>query len=106
VLMPWMAAVTAALLMLGWRHGRAARVALAGLVGLQVVWGADVYFIRAHAMIGDSVLKAAVDFLSAGHDGKYRERFNHPGSLEEVGAQLPRSGVTVMQHEVQEKLGL
>src|SRR6185369_3025065 len=105
VLMPWMAAVTAALLVLGWRQGRVARATLVALVGLQIVWGADVYFIRSHAMIGDSVLKATVDFVSAGHDGHYRERFRHPGSLEDVAPQVP-AGAVVMQHEVQEKLGL
>jgi len=104
-LMPWIAAVTAALLILGWRQGWLARLTLAGLVGLQIVWGADVYFIRSHGMIGDSVLKATVDYLASGHQGRYKERFRIPGSLEQVAARLPR-GAKVMQHEVQGKLGL
>jgi hypothetical protein len=105
MLMPWMAAVTVSLLVLAWRQGRLARAAVTVLVALQLVWGSDVYFIRSHAMIGDSVLKATVDFLSAGHDKRYAERFRIGGGLEDVAAKLPR-GARVMQHEVQEKLGL
>jgi hypothetical protein len=105
ILMPWMASVTVALLVLAWRQGWLARGAVALLVALQLVWGADIYFIRSHAMIGDSFLKATIDFLSAGHDKRYEERFRLPGSLEEVAPKLPR-GAKVMQHEIQEKLGL
>jgi hypothetical protein len=105
VLMPWIAACTAAMLALGWRQGWIARGTLAALVGLQIVWGADVYFIRSHAMIGDSFLKTTVDFLSAGHDGRYRERLRHPGSLEEIAPHIP-AGAKLLQHEMQEKLGL
>jgi hypothetical protein len=104
-LMPWIAAATAAFLVLGWRQGRVARVTLTALVGLQIVWGADVYFIRSHDMIGDSVLKRTIDFIASGHEGKYRERFRFPGTLEDVGKHLS-PGAKLMLHEVQEKLGL
>lgn len=104
-IIPWIAAVTAATLVLAWQRGLVARASLVLLVGFQIVWGADVYFIRTHAMIGDSVVKAAVDFLSAGHEGNYRDRFRYPGLLEDVAPHLP-AGTKVLLHEIQVKLGL
>ena len=68
-LVPWMAAATAAIVVLAWRHLKVGRVAVAGLVLFQVVDGADVYFLRTHGMIGDSPLRSVVEHLSAGTAG-------------------------------------
>ena len=62
-LLPWMAAVTAALLALLWQRGAAVKWAAALLVGFQWVWGADVYFFRTHSMSGDSPIRATAEFL-------------------------------------------
>ena len=105
-LLPWMAAVTAAILFLAWQKGTAVRVALSVLVAFQVIWGADVYFLRSHVMMGDSPLKALVDFIALGHQHRYADRRRlHPGSLERVGARLPEHS-KVLVHEKHDRLGL
>jgi hypothetical protein len=105
-LVPWMTAATAAALFVAWQQGRAVRLALTVLVALQLVWGADVYFIRTHSMIGDSPLKALVDYMALGQEGRYAEhRKLHFGSLQKVGAELPPHA-KVLLHEKHDRLGL
>jgi hypothetical protein len=104
-LVPWMAAAAAACMVLAWRELRWGRVALAALVLFQVVEGGDVYFIRMHGMIGDSPLRSVVEHLSAGHAGRYPERFRIWGGLPDVGKTLPR-GSRVLMHDYGEQLGL
>jgi hypothetical protein len=103
-LLPWMAACTAVTLQLAWQHGPFVRTGVVALVALQLVWGSDVYFIRTHAMLGDSPIRAAGDLLGAAYQHRYEERFARSGSLEEIGRKLP-GGATVLVHDVDEKLG-
>ncbi len=105
-LLPWMAACTAAMLVLAWRSGALVRVGVAMLVLFQILWGGDVYFIRSHSMIGDSFLKALVDQVAAGQSGKYEDRRRlHSGSLQSVGEHLP-AHAKVLIHERHDRLGL
>jgi hypothetical protein len=104
-LLPWMAACTTAVLVLAWRSGALARVGLAALVALQIVWGGDVYFLRTHPMVGDSPLKALVDHLDAGHHGRYAERFRILINLSDLARKLPRDAKVVV-HGRSERLGL
>jgi hypothetical protein len=62
-LLPWMAAGTAAVLMLLWQEGPLVRAAVALVVGLQVVWGAAVPFIPAHRAAGRSIYQVVIDLL-------------------------------------------
>jgi hypothetical protein len=105
-LVPWMAACTAGILCMAWRSGLPVRIAVFLLVGFQVAWGADVYFIRSHAMIGDSPLKPLIDHIAAGQQRRYAERRKlHFGSLQAVGERLPASA-KVLIHERHDRLGL
>jgi hypothetical protein len=105
-LLPWMAACTAAFLTLAWRSGsRAVRGAVFTLVAFQVVWGADLYFLRTHAMNGDSVLKQTIDYLAAGHEKKYDSRFRVGNALQDVAPALPEDA-KVLLHFFWEKLGV
>ncbi len=105
-LLPWMAACTAAILVLAWRMGILVKCAVAALVAFQIVWGADVYFIRVHGMIGDSPLKALIDHVAAGQQGRYDDRLRlHGGSLQAVGERLP-AHAKVLVHERHDRLGL
>jgi len=105
-LIPWMAAATAAMLVLAWRAGRWARGCVSALVAFQILWGADVYFIRSHAMIGDSPLKELVDVVNAGHAGDYEKRRRlHSGSLHKVGERLPKDA-RVLIHQYHDRLGI
>jgi hypothetical protein len=103
-LLPWMAACVAAMLALAWRQGRLVRAGVVALVAAQLVWGSDVYFFRTHAMLHDSPIRALGEFLGAAHQKHYRERFERPGSLLEVGDALPAKAKALV-HVVEEKLG-
>jgi hypothetical protein len=104
-LLPWMAACTAAVLLLVWRVGPAARVAVAALVGVQIVWGGDVYFLPTHAMLGTTPIKPVVDHLSQGFRKNYRGRFEWQDPFAKIGPLIP-AGSTVLIHERHERVGL
>jgi hypothetical protein len=90
---------------LAWRMGHAARAGLVVLVGVQIVWGGDVYFLPTHAMIGGSPVNTTVNLLSSGYRKEYRERFRRLGPTYEVGQRLP-PGAKVLLHESHITLGL
>ena len=104
-LLPWMAASTAAILVLAWREGRWIRVGVAALVAAQFVWGADVYFFRTHAMIGDAPLKALIEFVGAGHRKEYQSRFHVHDEMRKIGQAMP-TGAKVLVHNSRDRLGL
>jgi hypothetical protein len=83
--LPCMAAATAAMLVLLWRSGLVVRAGVLALVGVQIVWGADIYFLGRR---GDS-LKGAIDRIAAGHEGRYEERDRPTGALVDVGRIIP-----------------
>ena len=103
-LMPLMASATAAMLLGLWRQrSLAVRGALVLLVGLQLVWGGDVYFLQTHAM-ARSPLKKSIDLLSAGFERKYDSRFVVQASYQAIGRQLPE-GARLLLHETNINLG-
>jgi len=104
-LLPWMAASTAAVLVLAWRTGRWVRVGVTALVAAQLVWGADVYFFRTHAMIGDAPLKALIDFVGAGHRKEYQSRFVVHEEMQKIGHGLPPKA-KVLIHNSRDRFGL
>lgn len=104
-ILPWMVVVTASVLILAWRTHWLQRWLVAALVAVQVVWGGDVYFIRTHAIVHDSPIKTAVDFLAKGHEKKYEERLERFGFMEDIGETLPRDA-KVLVHEENMTLGL
>jgi hypothetical protein len=104
-LLPWMAAATTAFLVLAWRNGALpVRLALTTLVVFQIVWGADLYFLRNHSMVGDSILKTAIDRVAAGHQKRYEERFAFPG-MGVVTPALPKDAKPLM-HNLPLSLGI
>jgi hypothetical protein len=104
-IVPIMAAVVAVILVAIWQHfGVIARVAAAGLVVLQVIWGGDVYFIQTHAMVR-SPIKKVVDLLSAGYERKYDERFETQRRFQKVG-ELVGKRARVLVHELHPHLGM
>jgi hypothetical protein len=105
-LLPWMAAATTAFLVLAWRHGKIpVRAALLTLVLFQIVWGADLYFLRNHAMAGDSLLKVATDRIAAGHEKRYKDRLTFPGGMDVVTPALPKDA-KVLIHNIRLSLGI
>ncbi len=105
-LAPMMAAATAAVLCHLWRaRGRIARAGLAALVGGQVVWGSDIYFLPAHLMLGGPAIKAVADHLGAGFRKEYTSRVSPFSGLVEIGKHL-KKGDVLLVHESHVQLGL
>jgi hypothetical protein len=105
LLVPWMAAVVVAALVLAWRLGWFARVPLVALVLLQVVWGGDAPFIRSHAMARELPMVHSARLIESGYkrNWKLRERVFDP--LQRIGEALPPQS-TVALHELNPRLGL
>jgi len=74
-------------------------------VVFQLVWGADLYFLRNHAMVGDSIVKTAIDRIAAGHEKKYKERLRFPGGMDVVTPALPKDAKPLL-HNIALSLGI
>ncbi len=105
--LPWMAAVVAATLALAWETKGPTRWLIALLVGVQIVWGGDVYFIPAHAMTSSSPAKTTSDLLVQGYKKQYDERLDIGGGLFQMGRskELP-ADAHVLIHGVNARLGV
>ncbi len=102
---PWMAAGAAGVVILVFRSNIIARVAVVGVVALQVIWGADAYFIPSHAMI-KSPLKAVADLANSGYRKDYDARNKAFTPYSDIGKALPDEGVKVLVHEYHPHLGI
>ncbi len=102
--LPWMAAGTAAVLGLAWRQGLAARLAVGALVALQIVWGADVYFMPAHVFLGVPA-RAVIDILSRPAGKVDKERVVYNDAFVGIGRALPPHS-KVLIHEFHPHLGV
>ncbi|HEX5098020.1 MAG TPA: hypothetical protein VFV94_00900 [Polyangiaceae bacterium] len=104
VLLPWMAAVTAACLARVWEYGWLARGPLLGLVALQLVWGGDVPFLRTHNLLDDSPVRVAEAFLASGFEQKPRRLVPYE-PLGTIGEATPEDAV-ILAHDLVTILGL
>ncbi len=103
-LLPFMAAVVAAVLIRLWQFGNGIRLAVAGLVGLQIIWGGDVYFFPTHAMLGGTPIQATIELMSSGFRGAWHDRFSGIGKFEPLAPLLPAGSVALI-HESEKRLG-
>jgi hypothetical protein len=102
---PWMAACTAAGIILIWRTGqRAVRGALVALVGLQLAWGADVPFFPTHNLIGTTPYSLSLSLASSGFT-HVSKRLRPYGPFGEIGEALPRDA-NVLVHDSPLHLGI
>jgi hypothetical protein len=102
--LPWMAAATVSVLGLAWRAGLAARLTAAALVALQIVWGADVYFMPGHVFLGIPA-KAVIDLISRTPGKTEKDRFTFSDSFVAVGNALPPHS-KILLHEFHPHLGV
>ena len=77
---------------------------MASLLGLQVVWGGDVYFFPTHAMIRSPIKKVA-DLLAGGFRKKYDERLATMQTYSRVRELLP-ADAHLLLHENHNHLGV
>ncbi|MEZ4221810.1 MAG: hypothetical protein R3B13_12835 [Polyangiaceae bacterium] len=104
-LVPWMAAVVAAVVGVAWRAGWISRFAVMIPVSAQVVWGGDSYFVGNHAMLHASPLEESIRVLKAGYQKDYRSRFRTFEDIRPIGRHVPESGV-VLLHEYHVHAGI
>lgn len=105
-LAPVMAASVAAVVAFIWTtRGLLARAAVSALVGLQVVWGGDIFSFPAHSMLGGSPFRAVLDHLSSGFRKEYKQRTDAYPSWVAVRERLQRHDVLLI-HEEHMQLGV
>jgi hypothetical protein len=98
-LLPWMASTVAALAILAWRSGLAARVGVVALASMQIVWGADMIFWPLHRMTYKSPIGLANDFFGRAYSGDHKSRgkpFQEFAALEKY---LPKSAKVLVHHD-------
>ena len=105
ILLPWMVACTAAILMLAWSTGRLVRIATSLLVALQVIWGGDVPFLPAHVILGESPARRVSILMATTFQGQSETRFRKNWELAAIADSLPQDAV-VLFHEEYIRLGM
>ncbi len=101
VLTPILAAVTAALLVDGFRASRIAAIGLVPLLAMQIVWGGDAFFYSSYARI-----QSATELIRSGFDGRAATRFDqYRASFLSLRAAIPKKA-TVLLHSSHEHLGI
>jgi hypothetical protein len=106
VLLPWMAAATAAILALAWRTSVWAKLPVLGLVVLQIAWGSDVPFIPTHGMLGKPPTTAAIELASTGYRQQVRGRLNVFEPWQTMSKALDPRTSSVLLHDQQVALGI
>jgi hypothetical protein len=99
VLVPWMAAVIAALAILAYRAGWAARAGLFLLGGVQLVWGLDMVFWPLHKMTGKSGMALASDFFGQAYTKQFEPRTRPFRDLASIGEALAKGSKILLHHE-------
>lgn len=109
-LMPLMAAALSACILLVWRTAWwPGRALVASLVGLQVVWGGDVWFIQTHAMI-KAPLKEVADLFAEGFRARDQgldaldRRLEVQQEWQDIGRATPE-GARLLLHDINAHLG-
>lgn len=98
--LPWLVVTTAAVVVLSWRAGAAARLGLIPLVALQLVWGGDALF------AGAERVGSAVDLIRSGSTGGAAGRFaGYRAPYVKLSDALPRDA-TVLLHASHLHLGI
>lgn len=104
VVMPWMVAHVAAVIVLVWRMGWLARVPLLALLCLQIVWSVGVYFVPSHIFMRNRLQRIS-ELLSSGYRKDYRDRFKTFDSIRTIGRAMP-TDAHVLLHRFEGHAGL
>jgi hypothetical protein len=106
VLLPWMAAATAATLGLAWRASRWTKLPVLALIVLQIAWGSDVPFIPGHAMLGKAPTVASIELAATGYRQQTKGRLNMFEPWQSMSKALDTRNSCVLLHEQQISLGI
>jgi hypothetical protein len=106
IIVPWMVAHVAAVIVLVWRMGWFARVPLLGLLTLQLVWGVAGYFIPAHVKVpGGRPLPHLFDLFSTGYRKVAKDRLKIFGEYMDAGRATPPDA-KILLHRFEQHAGL
>jgi hypothetical protein len=106
IIVPWMVACVAAVILRAWSEGWFVRVPLLGLIGLQAVWGGAAYFIPSHSQIsGGRPLPRVLELLSSGYRKAPQGRLDVFTDFAAVGAATPKDAV-ILLHRMEKHVGL
>jgi hypothetical protein len=106
ILVPWMAASTAAILTLAWRSSAWARLPVVLLVVLQIAWGSDVPFIPGHVMLEKVPTVQTIEFASTGYRKAVAGRLDVFEPWQSMAKVLDARTACVLVHEQQLTLGI
>lgn len=98
-LVPWLAAVVAAVIAMAWRAGRLARALVMLPVCAQLVWSGDTYFFSTHAMADGHPTKETLALMSSGFRRDLQSRHRALGSHHAIGRLLPTDAVVLIHEE-------
>jgi hypothetical protein len=101
---PWMTAVTAAVVIGIFRSGVVPRIFAILLIALQGAWGLSLCLIEAHTIV-DSPYKATMSLLLAGYKKEYDKRLKPYGGFYDVGTLLDKDDKLLM-HDQRQRLGI
>ena len=104
-LVPWMASAIAAIALLAWRTGWAARIGVVALGTVQLVWGLDMIFWPLHRMTGKSGPALASEFFARSYERNFLSRVQPFEDLASIGRELPKDA-NVLLHQEHLRLGL
>ena len=99
--LPLLAATTAVMFALLWRHGRIARAGLVVLVALQLAWASDMYVFPSHQYWMQPLIKLG----SSGFRNQAEGRRHWLGTFQTLATAMP-AGSKVVVHESHLKYGL
>lgn len=106
IIVPWMVAHVAAVIILLWRMGWFARIPLLGLLTLQIVWGAAAYFIPSHVKVpGGRPLPHLFDLFSTGYRKVEKDRLKVFGEFMDAGRATPPKS-KILLHRFEQHAGL
>jgi hypothetical protein len=100
IIVPLLAAVSAAVLVRAWDLGASARAGLVPLVGMQIVWGGDAPYYD-----GGGRLQSAISMIRAGYEGRREERFHFRRAYTQLRDALPKDA-RVLYHNDRTALGI
>jgi len=103
-MIPWMAAVASATLILIWRRGWLPKLGAVAMVALEVVWGSDAIFFP-HIMLRDSPIRTSAQLVTSGFRGDLASRQDFLRPFKGIGESLPDAAV-ILLHEHCPRLGL
>lgn len=99
-LLPWMAAVTGAVLAKLWASGAVPRVLAGSLAALQIAWGSDIPFIPTHALINTSPFRTVLDLAATGYQKNYTERLRAFPWWHEIRPRLPKNAKVLVHGDL------